>query len=670
MNGQGGYSPSLSSVLSARNIRGITDMQIGELLNKLQKVKIMSDKSYMAVCPNHPDKNPSLHITVKEDNILLKCMTGCENEDIVESLGLEMSDLFINRDKVLPPLAKESNKENSIPRNYGKYTEKTEVCPEKTGKIIAEYDYKDGMGNLLYQVVKLEPKSFRQRHKNGGGEWVWNMDGVQRVLYHLDALREVSHESVYLVEGEKDADNLWNWGLVATTSPGGAGAWKDEYAEYLKDKKVVIIPDKDAPGFNYALKASQSLEGLAASVSVIILPGETVKDVSDWLEQGGDYELLKTMGQPVDCLTKLTKLTNDKITDKTDNRKNADISDKTDRSDKTDMSDKTDVVDITDINFQPTRGREIWKLVDAWLLLHLGEKFDLDTICRQLDIKARDDRHHVVKKLSYEVTQENLEKSDRLYIFVNKDFKSIDWVNASSSPPLQIRWPYGIDDGTKFGFDGYVSISPGDIIVIAGVSNMGKSLFCLNFLWENMDNYPCTLMGNEYSPGKFKRRVSNMDWKEPLTAQGNPKFELIERREAWKDIIRPNNINIIDWINLDDNFYKMGSIIDGIQSKLKDGIAVIAIQKAEGKGLGLGGGFSEHLASLYLSIDFERITVRKCKEWSYKNPNGEIYAFKITNSGTKFEDIHKVKSCAKCYGTGKTRTGDCDICSGKGYIEV
>ena len=592
-----------------------------ELVSKTVRLK-KNGNEYVGLCPFHEDSSPSL--SVNPEKKVWFCHGCGATGDCFDWIKRTRKVDFKEALRILS-----GGNEMESP------------------KIIATYDYKDENGQPIYQVVRYEPKSFRQRH-TGNGEWVWNMDGVRRVLYHLDALSKVQEETVYLVEGEKDADNLMSWGLIATTSPGGANNWQPEYADDLKGFKVVIIPDKDQPGYQYALKAAGSLEGKTKSISVIILPGDTVKDVSDWFDQGGDYELLKTMEQDVKTLTTLTSLTNGPTTD------NADYIDKTESSDTT---------------YKPTRGRIIWRLVDDWLEEHQGEKFDLDTICRQLDIKTRDDRHHVVKKLSHEVTHENLEKSDRLYIYINKTFKCIDWVNASSSPPLRVNFPYGIEDDSKFGFDGHAVISPGDIIVIAGVSNMGKTAWCLNFLWENMDNFPCTLMGNEYTAAKFKRRVSRMTWHNPLTDQGHSKFELIERRSDWKAVIRPNNINIIDWINLDDNFFKIGSIIEGIQSQLKEGIAVISIQKSESKGLGLGGSFSEHLASLYLTIDFERMTVRKCKEWNNHNPNGEMYKFRIVDGGTKFHDIHAVKKCKKCGGTGHFRLGDCDSCNGTGVVE-
>ncbi len=197
-----------------------------------------------------------------------------------------------------------------------------------------------------------------------------------------------------------------------------------------------------------------------------------------------------------------------------------------------------------------------------------------------------------------------------------------------------------------------------------------NTAFCLNLLWDNMDTFPCTLMGNEYTPGKFKRRVKTMDWANPLKENGEPKFELIERRSGWKDVIRPDNINIIDWINLDDKFYQIGMIIDGIQSKLKNGVAVLSIQKQPGKDRGLGGGFSEHLASLYLNIDFERLTVIKAKEWTGTNPNGKMYGFSIVQGGTRFHDIREVKKCIKCYGKGVAYGNKCETCFGRGVVNI
>lgn len=92
---------------------------------------------------------------------------------------------------------------------------------------------------------------------------------------------------VYVVEGEKDADCLTDIGLCATTSPGGAGKWRDEYAEALRGAEVIIIADKDSAGRNHARSVAASCNGEARSIKLIELPGDSVNDSADWLATGG-----------------------------------------------------------------------------------------------------------------------------------------------------------------------------------------------------------------------------------------------------------------------------------------------------------------------------------------------------------------------------------------------
>lgn len=250
-------------------------MQAHDILDKLQKVKRLSDGSFMACCPAHADKTPSLHITSADDKILLACQAGCDTESVVSAMGLELVDLF-TKDNTLTP----------------------QPSPAKN-KIVATYDYKDEEGRFLYQVCRLEPKSFRQRHKNGSNSWTWDMTGVRRVLYHLDDI-VTAQETIYLVEGEKDADKLWDYGQIATTSSGGANGWKPEFADSLKGKNVVIIPDNDVAGLAYGKDVARSFIG-KVDAKCILLP-KPAKDISDWIEQGGDVVELPSMEQNISVL--------------------------------------------------------------------------------------------------------------------------------------------------------------------------------------------------------------------------------------------------------------------------------------------------------------------------------------------------------------------------------
>lgn len=244
-------------------------MQIEDLLSRFQRVKKLAGNSFLVTCPAHNDKVPSLHISLKDNTILLKCQAGCLTEDVLKALGIEMSDLF------------------------------TKPLETTKGKIVATYDYTDESGNQLFQVIRYEPKSFNQRRKDTKGEWVYNLDGVRRVLYHLPDIL-IAQDTIYIVEGEKDADNLWKWGLVATTSPGGANTWKPEYAYPLMGKSVVIIPDNDLAGKAYARAVAKSLQGKVRSLACVILPD--AKDVTDWLEQGADIAELKSLEKDISAL--------------------------------------------------------------------------------------------------------------------------------------------------------------------------------------------------------------------------------------------------------------------------------------------------------------------------------------------------------------------------------
>jgi hypothetical protein len=151
--------------------------------------------------------------------------------------------------------------------------------------IAATYDYFDELGVLLYQVVRLEPKSFRQRQPRPEGGWRWDMQGARRVLYRLPELLAAPLErNVFIVEGEKDADALAATGRIVTTNVGGAGKWRPEYDEPFRDRRVVILPDNDEAGRDHAEGIRVRLSMVAESVVVKPLPGVPPKgDVSDWL---------------------------------------------------------------------------------------------------------------------------------------------------------------------------------------------------------------------------------------------------------------------------------------------------------------------------------------------------------------------------------------------------
>jgi hypothetical protein len=150
-------------------------------------------------------------------------------------------------------------------------------------KIVKTYDYTDESGNLLYQTCRYQPKDFRQRRPDGKGGWIWNLDGIGRVLYRLPEVLKA--QTVCVAEGEKDCDSLAKLGFVATTNPLGAGKWRDEYSETLRGKTMLIfgdVGDSDQKGERHTEQVIQSLSGKAKLLTHVRLP-DGFHDVSDFI---------------------------------------------------------------------------------------------------------------------------------------------------------------------------------------------------------------------------------------------------------------------------------------------------------------------------------------------------------------------------------------------------
>jgi hypothetical protein len=67
----------------------------GRLIDRLEGVKPMGTGRWIAKCPAHPDRSPSLSIRELDDGrVLLHDFGGCDVADVLGALGLGMHDLF------------------------------------------------------------------------------------------------------------------------------------------------------------------------------------------------------------------------------------------------------------------------------------------------------------------------------------------------------------------------------------------------------------------------------------------------------------------------------------------------------------------------------------------------------------------------------------------------
>ena len=71
-------------------------MNAQDVLDRLEKVTGSKGK-WMACCPAHQDKSPSLAVTEADDRVLVHCFTGCDTQDVTAAIGLNVADLFYNK---------------------------------------------------------------------------------------------------------------------------------------------------------------------------------------------------------------------------------------------------------------------------------------------------------------------------------------------------------------------------------------------------------------------------------------------------------------------------------------------------------------------------------------------------------------------------------------------
>lgn len=159
--------------------------------------------------------------------------------------------------------------------------------PEKTSRLVATYKYRDERGRLLYEVLRYDPKSFRQRRPKKGGGFVANLQGVRRVPYRLPELLAAKAGSVlWVADGEKDVEALVAKGKIATCNSEGAGKhWSEEWIKwFVHFDKVAVIADKDDAGRKAAVKVYKWFSALG--ITAKIFEAAAGKDVSDHFAAG------------------------------------------------------------------------------------------------------------------------------------------------------------------------------------------------------------------------------------------------------------------------------------------------------------------------------------------------------------------------------------------------
>lgn len=225
---------------------------------------------------------------------------------------------------------------------------------------------------------------------------------------------------------------------------------------------------------------------------------------------------------------------------------------------------------------------------------------------------------------------------DGVFRKIETDCEVIDFKNCETRA-LSIDLPLGLTE--------LVEIMPGNVIIIAGVSNMGKTAFLLDVIFRNMKKFDVWYFNSEMDGKELNKRLRDFkavgsinDWK--FNSRG-----IVDNME---DIIAAGEgkINIIDYLEVDEKFYLIPGMIKAIHANLKGAIAVIALQKKPGAIVGIGGYGTVNKARLALNIEKGECHIMKAKNWaSRRNPNGLKIKFDIkdgwdiTGRGGWYQDV-------------------------------
>ncbi len=230
------------------------------VLERLEGVK-ESNGYWMALCPAHEDREPSLSIAEGDDNrALVNCFAGCETSEIVAGLKLKMKDLF-----------KERKGHNRLLRSIPLKTSATaQPCTLENYAgakgLTVEFLQQQGLRDQKYQglpAVRIPYKGvdgaeaavrFRialEKSEEDDNRFRWRTGSKAQLygLWKLERIRKTGY--AVLVEGESDAQTLWYHGIPALGVP-GASNWKPEWSGHLEGLEkiyAVVEPDKGGETF-------------------------------------------------------------------------------------------------------------------------------------------------------------------------------------------------------------------------------------------------------------------------------------------------------------------------------------------------------------------------------------------------------------------------------------
>lgn len=268
-----------------------------------------------------------------------------------------------------------------------------------------------------------------------------------------------------------------------------------------------------------------------------------------------------------------------------------------------------------------TGGRNLTQEIREWIEINPGE-FLTRNIFEELNVAP--DKKGTVSKILKRLTEETLiERAGRRTGCFRRIENELVRMNIlkSKKETVNLKMPFGID--------GMIKLMPGNVIVLAGSKNAGKTAFLLNIVKDNWNEFNFHYFNSEMGEDEMDLRLELFDDTPP---QDWEKANFYERDENFQDVIVPGkgNVNIIDYLEIYDDFWQIRERIAEIWRKLDGAVAIVAIQKPRNRDIGIGGEGSIEKARLALSMDSGMLKIVTAKNWKGgENPNGKQIKFKI-----------------------------------------
>ena len=281
----------------------------------------------------------------------------------------------------------------------------------------------------------------------------------------------------------------------------------------------------------------------------------------------------------------------------------------------------------------------------AWILMD-KRQFRIQDAYNDLDIRNRQQKKNVSDYLSNFCDDGLIERVNGqrgVFLYKESVCSYISFIDMGSKKEMDsiISLPLGLED---LG----IQTMPGNIMVVAGESNAGKTSLLLNIAKDNLKDLSPTgkfdtlqYFSSEMGPQELHNRVKA--FQEPM-----PKWvgmKAIERTGDFHQVIDPDGLNIIDFMEVHNEFYLVGEWIRRIHETLNDGVCVIALQKKSGSDFGRSGEISLEKPRLYLSISevikgYSACKIVKAKNYiAERNPNGLEKDFRVTNRGAMLDEL-------------------------------